>query len=416
MKHMAEIAHVGRRMSSAAIVLLAALFVSGCETSSTVSSGPNPVKCVVALNAPPMMEAVGGTGSLSITTQRECAWDASSNVGWISALSPASGQGPADVSFSVSANEGLSARDGIIEVNGTQARVSQRAICRYEVSPLSQNVEASGAVGRIIVTTAAECAWRAVTESEWIELTSSAAGAGSGTVTFAVRLNDGAQRTAAISIAGQRSLITQASSPAPAPPAPAPPAPPAPGPAPPSPPPTPPPPPACKYSIAPTSQNVTVGATTGTVTVTADAGCTWTATSGAPWITVTSGTSGTGNGPVGFSVAANTGSARSGTMTIAGQAFTVNQAACTYSISPETEGVGPNDGAGSVTVSTTSSCQWTAVSNVPWMTIASASSGTGNGTVVYRFLVNPGPRRTGTITIAGRTLTVMQGSILQVTR
>ena len=55
----------------------------------------------------------------------------------------------------------------------------------------------------------------------------------------------------------------------------------------------------------------------------------------------------------------------------------------------------------SVTISTTSGCQWTAVSNVPWITIASASSRTGNGTVSYRFLVNPGPlRRPITIAIA----------------
>jgi len=412
MKHIAEIACVGRRASAAALVLLTALFVSGCETSSTVSSGPNPVKCIVALNAPPMMDAVGGTGSLAITTPRECAWDASTNVDWISALSPSSGQGPADVSFSVSANEG-SARDGMIEVNGAEARVSQRAVCRYEVSPSSQNVGSNGAVGRITVTTSAECVWRATTESEWIEFTSSTTGTGTGTVAFAVRLNDGAQRTASITIGGQRSLVTQASSPAPTPPTPTPPTPPAPTP----PPPTPPPPPACTYSISPTSQNVTVSATTGTVTVTAGGGCTWTATGNVPWLAVTSGASGTGNGPVGFSVAANTGAARSGTMTIAGQTFTVNQAACTYSIAPETEGVGPNDGAGSVTISTTSGCQWTAVSNVPWITIASASSGTGNGTVSYRFLVNPGPLRRGTITIADRTLTVIQqGSIQLVTR
>ena len=145
--------------------------------------------------------------------------DASTNVDWISALSPSSGQGPADVSFSVSANEG-SARDGMIEVNGAEARVSQRAVCRYEVSPSSQNVGSNGAVGRITVTTSAECVWRATTESEWIEFTSSTTGTGTGTVAFAVRLNDGAQRTASITIGGQRSLVTQASSPAPTPPTP----------------------------------------------------------------------------------------------------------------------------------------------------------------------------------------------------
>jgi hypothetical protein len=49
-------------------------------------------------------------------------------------------------------------------------------------------------------------------------------------------------------------------------------------------------------------------------------------TTGGGFITITSGSSGTGNGTVNYSVAANgTGAARQGTMTIAGQTFTVNQ-------------------------------------------------------------------------------------------
>ena len=55
--------------------------------------------------------------------------------------------------------------------------------------------------------------------------------------------------------------------------------------------------------------------------------------SNASWMTVTSGASGSGPGTVAFSVAANTGAARTGTLTIAGQTFTVTQAApCTYAI------------------------------------------------------------------------------------
>ncbi|MEZ4568494.1 MAG: Ig-like domain-containing protein, partial [Desulfobacterales bacterium] len=54
--------------------------------------------------------------------------------------------------------------------------------------------------------------------------------------------------------------------------------------------------------------------------------CAWTATSGAPWISVTSGSSGTGSGSVGFSVAENTTtSPRTGTITVAGTPFTVEQ-------------------------------------------------------------------------------------------
>ncbi len=47
------------------------------------------------------------------------------------------------------------------------------------------------------------------------------------------------------------------------------------------------------------------------------------------WITITSGASGKGKGTVNYSVAANSGVARSGTMTIAGRTFTLTQAAVT---------------------------------------------------------------------------------------
>jgi hypothetical protein len=84
--------------------------------------------------------------------------------------------------------------------------------------------------------------------------------------------------------------------------------------------------PTCSYSISPVTQPVTSGGGGGNVTVTATSGCAWTAVSNASWITVTSGASGTGNGFVGYFIAANTsGIFRSGTITIAGQTFTVNQ-------------------------------------------------------------------------------------------
>ncbi len=83
----------------------------------------------------------------------------------------------------------------------------------------------------------------------------------------------------------------------------------------------------CVFSIAPQSQSFAASGGSGAVTVTTAANCEWTATSNASWITITAGGSGSGNGAVNYSVAANPGSvARSGTMTIAGQTFTVNQA------------------------------------------------------------------------------------------
>ena len=59
----------------------------------------------------------------------------------------------------------------------------------------------------------------------------------------------------------------------------------------------------------------------------ASGGCAWTAVSTVPWITVTKGGNGSGGGNVEFTVDANaTGAARSGTITIGGQVFTVDQA------------------------------------------------------------------------------------------
>lgn len=86
------------------------------------------------------------------------------------------------------------------------------------------------------------------------------------------------------------------------------------------------------YAINPTSQNFTASGGTGSVNVSTSAVVpapqgVWTATSNAPWIMVTSGNGGTGNGTVNYSIAANTGPARNGTVTIAGNTFTVTQSA-----------------------------------------------------------------------------------------
>jgi len=82
----------------------------------------------------------------------------------------------------------------------------------------------------------------------------------------------------------------------------------------------------CTYFISPTSQTFSASGGTDSASVTAQSGCSWTALSNASWITITSGSSGSGNGTVNYSVGANTGTTlRSGTMTIAGRTFTVSQ-------------------------------------------------------------------------------------------
>src|SRR5262249_6512567 len=81
----------------------------------------------------------------------------------------------------------------------------------------------------------------------------------------------------------------------------------------------------CNYPINPTSQNFAATGGNGSVNVTAGAGCTWTAVRNDAWISITGGASGAGNGTVNYTVEANTGPQRMGTVTIAGQTFTVIQ-------------------------------------------------------------------------------------------
>ncbi len=86
--------------------------------------------------------------------------------------------------------------------------------------------------------------------------------------------------------------------------------------------------PTCSYSLSSNSASVGPGSGSGTVsvTVTAGSGCTWTASSNAGWLTINSGSPGNGNGTVGYSFTANAGtSTLVGTLTIAGQTFTVSQ-------------------------------------------------------------------------------------------
>ncbi len=171
----------------------------------------------------------------------------------------------------------------------------------------------------------------------------------------------------------------------------------------------------CTFTISPTSTSVPAAGATGSITVTAsDSSCSRTATSNDSFITVTSGATGTGSGTVTYSVATNNSSSpRTGTITVAGQTFTVNQdpgANCTFSISPTSANVSLTAGTGSIAVTASDpSCTRTAVSNSSFITITSGATGTGSGTVTYSYTTSK-VARTGTITVAGQTFTLNQSS------
>ena len=168
--------------------------------------------------------------------------------------------------------------------------------------------------------------------------------------------------------------------------------------------------------ILPTNQSYAADGGDGMVAVTAPSGCGWQAVSNDSFLTITSGSTGTGNGTVGYHVATNsTGSPRMGTLTIAGLTFTVNQSnlSCSYSILPTSNSFPAAGGSGSVSVMAPDGCFWKAASNDGWILVAAGTgSGFGNGSVDYSVEANSSnTQRTGTITIAGLTFTVTQAGV-----
>ena len=81
----------------------------------------------------------------------------------------------------------------------------------------------------------------------------------------------------------------------------------------------------CGYTLNIGSNDFPAPGGNARVEVSTANGCAWTATSNAPWLTITSGSSGNGNGTVSYTAAANTGAARNGSLTIAGINFPVTQ-------------------------------------------------------------------------------------------
>ena len=375
--------------------------IAGCESQSSTSTGPSPVKCQVSLEAPTdSIAPAGGQGAIAITAPPECAWTAASGAAWLTGLTPSSGQGNGRVEFRATDNPAGTVRQSYIAINDQQAVVQQQpAPCRFEVSPLAPSVDAAGGNVTIAVTTLAGCRWEARATVGWVAITNPA-GTGSGSVSVRVDPIENQSRSAAIVVADQTVTLTQSAA-------------------------------AgggagggtggagvtsCSYSIAPGSLSFGSTPASATLTVSTAPACTWTVAGGAPWITTTP-TLGSGAGVVTVTVTANSGAARTSAVTIAGQSATVSQAAagspapppasgCAFSISPTEQGIGEKGGAISVAVSTGAGCAWTAASNESWIVITAGATGSGPGTV--SFDVAAGKKRTGTLTIAGRTFTVSQ--------
>ena len=396
----------------------------------------------------------GGDGS-------GCAWSAVSAVPWITVT----GSGNGNVTFTVAANTGVE-RAGIITIANQNPSVThtvtQAAGCNQSFSPTNNNgISFAGTTGSIAVSSGMGCVWTAVSNApSWLTVTIGGNGSGNGTVGYKVEANPGVQRSGEIKIGNSTFTVTQdpncqlecyslgeacsfylsylpdmcaaqcmaanncnpgisqcamllgacvsqcigngqannySCNQYPA----------------------------CQtncyddcgYALSHTNASPSSGGISGTVNV-SSAACGWTAVSNVSptnkWLQVTSGASGTGNGTVGYTVSANTGPARTGTLTIAKKTFTVTQAdGCTYNTINPTNASPAAGGGSGISVSITgsdASCVPTATSTDSWIKNITVSSGGTTKTVGYSIDANTGPARTGIIKIAGQEFTINQAN------
>ena len=168
--------------------------------------------------------------------------------------------------------------------------------------------------------------------------------------------------------------------------------------------------PTCTYALDSTRQSLTTAG--GKVMVGVISACAWSASSSLTWATIVSGASGIGSGTVTIQVAPNTGAGRTGSITIAGQTFSISQSGmqCTYSLYPSGQAFPIVGGAGRIAITASSGCTWSTSGLPAWIGITSGASGIGSGAVVYQAAANAGGRRSATFSVAGKTFTVEQAS------
>ena len=111
---------------------------------------------------------------------------------------------------------------------------------------------------------------------------------------------------------------------------------------------------------------------------------------------------------------------RNGALTVAGQVIYVTQAAgtvCPYTLSETSHHFDAHGGTGTLTVTTVQGCDWSVASNAAWITPNVVAS---NSSYTFTYSVSPNASlpataRTGTMTVAGQTVTVSQDGLALIT-
>jgi hypothetical protein len=353
-----------------------------------------PAACASVYPLAQSFPASGGfNNSVTVTATAGCAWTATSNNSWITITGGAGGSGNGTVFYRVAANTGSGIvwpRTGSLTVAGQTVTISQdgnlSGTCSFQITPSVQIMPAAGGNAVVTIYIADSCSIsRDSVDESWISIAP-----GFGTqMYYSVQQNTGTSpRTASIrfrdnitnTVVATVTILQDGAG--------------------------------CATAISSRSQSIAGSGGTGSVNVSAPVSCRWTSAANDSFITITSGSSGSGNGIVTYSVAANVGPARTGTITISGQVFTVNQDfGCAFTLDQLHQSFAANGGTGTVTITAPNAgCVWAASTSSSFITITSGSEGSGNGMVHFSVAPNFNQSiRSDTITVAGQAFTVYQG-------
>jgi hypothetical protein len=199
---------------------------------------------------------------------------------------------------------------------------------------------------------------------------------------------------------------------------------------------------ACHYELTPSTVNVDEKSHDASFRLNATDGCSWSVRSDAAWIGDVSPASGVGSATITFTVGANTGRARDGSLTVANATVHVTQGAapapepppptpipqpppspaptpsptptptptptCSYRLGQTTRTVSRDGEEFTVTMTAPAGCAWTVSGDTTWIAVTDGRSGSGDGGIRLAVAANTGAARTATVRVATETLTVQQ--------
>jgi Viral BACON domain/Putative binding domain, N-terminal len=174
--------------------------------------------------------------------------------------------------------------------------------CQTVITGLPSSLPPSAARLTATVSTNRECQWSIESDASWVHVTPDS-GQGEASVSVVVAENPAAiDRSAALVVNGSRVAVSQQAA-------------------------------ACRFELANSSSRVPAEGGSFSVSVSTIPGCKWRASSEVSWVRVVSAEL-TGSGNVSFVADVNTTGERSGTLTIAGLPFVVQQTATTPGPAP----------------------------------------------------------------------------------